>query len=228
MAAAEKSALSTSVDNQSTDLKYQAADWNGWQTAYAFDVIRGVKNATADTATSRAPFLASRAQLDKKLADMSATPGLPGAEALAAVKAFHEVDAQVFAAYNLGTPAGAAQANDLVLTTEITNHTTIATALESLGAAASDRAAADAAASDAARSKVAVLVVLVVLGVLVVSLLGVLLVGVVVALVIRSITTPLTQLRARLCEIADGEGDLTVRVDEQGNDEVTSISVLVN
>ena len=41
---------------------------NGWQTAYAFDVIRGVKGAAEDTADSRKAFLASGVKIDEDIA----------------------------------------------------------------------------------------------------------------------------------------------------------------
>ena len=32
-------------------VKFRGADFNGWQTAYAFDIIRGLRGATADSAS---------------------------------------------------------------------------------------------------------------------------------------------------------------------------------
>ena len=49
-------------------LKFRGADFNGWQTAYAFDIIRGLKGATGDSASSRAAFLASAASFRRELA----------------------------------------------------------------------------------------------------------------------------------------------------------------
>src|SRR3712207_4388597 len=43
-------------------------------------------------------------------------------------------------------------------------------------------------------------------------------------LVGRRLTAPLERLRARMAEIADGEGDLTQRMDESGHDEVGDLS----
>ena len=50
-------------------VKFRSADVNGWQTAYAFDIVRGAAGATADTAGSRAAFLASMRAFDTELAD---------------------------------------------------------------------------------------------------------------------------------------------------------------
>ena len=57
--ATDQAARSGDISFDAGQLQYQAADYNGWQTAYAFDVIRGVKGAAEDTADSRKAFLAS-------------------------------------------------------------------------------------------------------------------------------------------------------------------------
>ena len=224
--ATETVAASADVANDAQSLQYQAADYNGWQTAYAFDVLRGVKGATDDTADSRKAFLASGATLQKKLALLEANTLTADETALVktakdAIAAFDETDTQVIDGYRSGTPAGIDKANTLVLTTEITNYNNAAAAMQKLtdlSTAALKTAVSDASA-DAGHNKVVVLLVL---------LLGLVLVGVVVLAVIRSITTPLVALRDRLADIADGDGDLTARVEEDGSDEVTEISALFN
>ena len=45
---------------------------------------------------------------------------------------------------------------------------------------------------------------------------------------IRSISTPIGALRDRLKDISEGEGDLTARVAEDGDDEITEVSALFN
>ena len=60
-------------------------------------------------------------------------------------------------------------------------------------------------------------------------LLAALLLGAVIALVIaRSITSPLGALNARLTEIADGDGDLTQRVDDTARDELGALGKVFN
>ena len=59
-------------------------------------------------------------------------------------------------------------------------------------------------------------------------LVGIIAVGVIVVAVIRSISVPIGALRDRLRDIAEGEGDLTARVAEDGADEVTEVSSLFN
>jgi methyl-accepting chemotaxis protein len=65
---------------------------------------------------------------------------------------------------------------------------------------------------------------------LVIALLtGALAAGAVIAVLIaRSITRPLTTLSARLTEIADGDGDLTQRVDDSATDELGSLGRVFN
>jgi methyl-accepting chemotaxis protein len=209
------------------EMKFQAADWNGWQTAYAFDISRGAKDATSDTAESRALFLAAAAKLDGTLAEFQARPDLDEAEialsgeARAAFDEFMKVDEEMIALYRAGTASDTAKAEELVLTTEIENYTKTFEALQALsedtGGNARDSIAA--AAAGAERSKQMMLLLIVV---------GVAFLAFIVIVVIRSISAPLVELRDRLADIADGEGDLTARVTEDGNDEITAISALFN
>ena len=60
-------------------------------------------------------------------------------------------------------------------------------------------------------------------------LVGTVVVGVVLALlaflmVVSSVIKPIKQIAARFTEIAEGEGDLTVSLPENGNDEITAVS----
>ncbi|WP_104524216.1 methyl-accepting chemotaxis protein [Blastococcus atacamensis] len=63
-----------------------------------------------------------------------------------------------------------------------------------------------------------------VVAVVVIALLG----GLIAQLVGRRLTAPLTSLRDRMAEIADGEGDLTQRMDDSRNDEVGQLSGAFN
>jgi len=226
-AASEAVASSADISNDAQSLQYQAADYNGWQTAYAYDVTRGVKGAYEDTADSRKAFLASGAEVARKLDLLKANTALTDAETVqvkkaeAAITAFNDVDKQIIDLFRTGTTTSNAKATELVLTTEITNYNNAAAAMQTLVNSATDQLKADVAdaSSAAARNKIVVIVVV---------LLGILLVGGIVFAVIRSITRPLLGLRDRLDAIANGDGDLTVRVDEDGKDEVTEISQLFN
>src|SRR5205823_8516838 len=54
-------------------LKFQAADMNGWQTAYAFDIARGLPGARSDNAPSRKAFLAAEGAFDGLVKELNAT-----------------------------------------------------------------------------------------------------------------------------------------------------------
>jgi methyl-accepting chemotaxis protein len=225
--ASEKAAAAADIANDAQSLQYQTADYNGWQTAYAFDVARGVKGAAEDTGDSRKAFLVSGQEVQRKLdllkanTDLSADETANLAKVEAAITAFNDVDKDVIANYRTGTASSIDKANQLVLTSEITNYNAAASNLQKLvdSTTASLKASVADAAASANRNKVIVISVV---------LLGIILVGLIVLAVIRSITAPLVGLRSRLSDIADGDGDLTARVDEEGNDEVAEISVLFN
>ncbi len=225
--ATERVARSADIAFDAGQLQYQAADYNGWQTAYAFDVIRGVKGAAEDGADSRKAFLASGALIDEKIglleanADLSTEETALVAKAKAALSAFKELDVQVDALYKQGTPEAWQKANDLVLGPEIKNYNDAAAAMGTMVKVANEALTADAQAANdgAARNKAVVLLVLVI---------GVVLVGIFVVAVIRSISSPISELRDRLKDISDGEGDLTARVAEDGDDEITEVSALFN
>jgi methyl-accepting chemotaxis protein len=110
-------------------VKFRAADFNGWQTAYAFDVIRGENGATSDSAPSRKAFLASAAAFGRESAALAALPLAPEERRLVdgmrrSFRAFMQVDRQVIADYRQGTPAATEAANGLVLGKEIRLFTT--------------------------------------------------------------------------------------------------------
>jgi len=227
VSAAASAQLSSDKALAALTMKYQAADWNGWQTAYAFDFDRGVKNAADDNGDSRKAYLASEQALVDQIAALSENADMTPeqlatlAEAKKSVDAFIAVDRQIVADYKSGTADGKARADDAIITTEIENYNAAAAAFGALADATQAEAAADVqAAADAANASKIEMIVLVVVGTL--------LVGFGVWVVIRSITTPLFSLRDRLADIADGDGDLTQRVAEDGKDEITEVSGLFN
>ena len=105
-------------------LKFRVADINGWQTAYAFDIDRGVKGAALDTGTARSEFLKSAGEFQKEWASL-AEEGLTTSQRadLDEVKAhmaeFMAVDAKAIALYRRGDEAGTIAANKLVMGQEI-------------------------------------------------------------------------------------------------------------
>jgi methyl-accepting chemotaxis protein len=227
ISAAQSAQLSADKALAAKELKYQAADWNGWQTAYAFDINRGVENATDDSGDSRKAYLASEKSLVDQLDALAANPDMTAeqqailAEARKSVDAFIAVDRQLIADYKSGTAEGKARADEAIIVTEIENYNAAAAAFGKLAEVTQAEAAADiqGAADLANTSKIEMILVV---------LLGILVVGLGVWAVIRSITSPLFSLRDRLADIADGEGDLTQRVAEDGKDEITEVSGLFN
>jgi methyl-accepting chemotaxis protein len=200
-------------------VKFRSADFNGWQTAYAFDIVRGVDDAAADTAAAREAFLASAAAFRTELQavrDAHVTP----AEAdhldtiLGHFDEFMALDQTIVSAYRSGGAAQTARANELVAVDEIKIFNQIAAGVDSLTSSIDARSTAAMSAASAASDRSSMLMVAT--GALTVVL------GAGLAFVlIRSIIRPLGTLNHRLAEIADGDGDLTQRIQDAGRDEIS-------
>ena len=201
-------------------VKYRAADFNGWQTAYALDVALGTKGATSDDGSSRAAFLASAAGFGRELDALRAAPLTARQRDLADRAAtgfaeFMRVDAEVIAGYRAGTPQGRAAADALVLGREIELFDGVAEQVGSLTQTVATQARSDAAAArSAAATTRRVMGGVVVLSLAVAGLLAV--------AVTRSVTRPVGTLLPVLDALADG--DLTRDVDGSGRDEISAMS----
>ncbi len=225
---AAAAAVDVRLVNEAQAMRYQAADWNGWQTAYAFDALRGVKNAAADTGDSRAAFLASAAALEKGLTTLLDDPALRAQEkeqatnALAAYNKFMALDKQVQAGYASGTAAGFTKANDLVIGAEIDNFQAITDQLNSLSSAITALGVKDAQASaDSAATGRTTLLLVGLAG-------GLLAIGLALA-ISSSIRRPLGALDSSIRALAEEENaDLTARLDIAGQDELASIASSFN
>ena len=200
-------------------VKFRSADFNGWQTAYAFDIVRGVAGATEDTAEARSAFLGSAAAFRTELGALRGAR-ITGAEAAYLDRItrhfdeFTALDRTIVEAYRSGGATRIARANELVAVDEIRIFNEIAADVDALTASIDARAAA--ATRDATAAADRSSLVMAVAGVLTVLL------GAVLAFVlIRSIVRPLGALNHRLAEIADGDGDLTQRISDDGRDEVS-------
>ncbi len=119
------------------ETKFLAADFNGWQTAYAFDVIRGVSGATDDEAFSRRHFLDSSQNFALELEQIRSH--LTQESELERWSHVHEdfqyymdVDQQVISAYRTGDEQAIQRANELVLGREIDLFTQISHSTEEL------------------------------------------------------------------------------------------------
>ena len=214
------------LSSAALEAKFRAADMAGWQTGYAFDINRGVADAAADTVGQRKEFVASSSAFATDLAVLR-RQGLTTAQRALVVEAgnaytqFMQVDGQIIAAYRAGTKQGTAQANDLASGASLDQFAIISTSVGELADSATRQAAAaSAAAQDSARHGRAVMWLAGAAGLLLAA-------GLALALTL-SIRRPLGELESRLRDIADGEGDLRLRLPEDGSDELTAVSVLFN
>jgi methyl-accepting chemotaxis protein len=221
-ATAETLARTQAQLDAAQQLKYRVTDISGWQAGYAFNIVRGAAGATADTAPERAAFLKSMDLFVTELDKLAALP-LTAAEQtdVATIRKgfqdFQDLDAQVIAAYRAGTRAQTDKANDLVAGPGLDIYAVIAGGVDRLLASARQHeAVAHQRADDTAgrTSHVATLV-----GCLTV------LAGAAFAVVMGlSIIRPLRALGDRLADIAEGEGDLTKRLETTGHDEFTQVA----
>jgi methyl-accepting chemotaxis protein len=206
--------------------KYLAADWNGWQTAYALDANLDPKSLDAP-AGSRISFTAAADVLAARLTKLTEASGLIAAEqaqvahASAAFTNFMNIDQQIMDAYRRGSAEGARTANRLVLVDEIAAYQQLATSLQTLSDSLNSRSEHDAmnAVATARDRRTATLVIAVIL-------IAILLLT--VPLLVLSLTRPIRQLHERLRDIAEGEGDLTARLSVEGNDELARVATSFN
>ncbi|MCB2177746.1 MAG: methyl-accepting chemotaxis protein [Actinomycetales bacterium] len=211
---------------EATNLKYLAADWNGWQTAYALDAVLDASLVAQDTG-SRAAFLQAADAMDAGIAVLEAEQSLTDteraavADARAGYQEFMRLDQQIIDAYRSSSAAGIEEANNLVLNDEITTYQAIADAMATLTTKLADRA--DAATADAAAQAATARTALLVIAGVALALLVTL-----IAIVTLSITNPLAELRRRLEDISEGEGDLTARLDAAGHDELSAVAAAFN
>jgi methyl-accepting chemotaxis protein len=207
-------------------LKFRVTDISGWQAGYAFNIVRGAPDATADTAPERAAFLAAMDSFITELDRLAALPLTTSEQADVATirttfQKFADMDEEVITAYRAGSPAQRERANYLVAGPGLDLYATIAGGVDRLlaGARQQQNEAYRRAERTADRTgDVATLV-----GCLA------LLVSVVLAVLLAlSIIRPLSALQDRLADIAEGDGDLTRRLETGGHDQFTDVSLSFN
>ncbi len=218
--------LNTAADLRSDALtaKFRTADFNGWQTGYAFDALRGVTNATSDSVGQRQSFLASAeafrgdlARLRGQRLNADETAAVDVAEQV--YGEFMTVDQEIIRLYRAGSSAPRERASDLVSGAEIEKMKAIVAAIDSLVAITT--AQADAAQASAESAAATARTFMVVAGLLALALAALLAVT-----VTRSITGPLGETVAALREVA--AKNLTVRAPERGRDELGTMGRAVN
>ena len=215
-----------SLTHDAMQAKFRTADFAGWQTGYAFDHLRGVPDAAQDGVGQRKEFLASttafRDDLDR-LGRYRLTAAERGhlATARTAFDQFMAVDQKIDAGYLDGSQKALDASNALASGESLDLFGTLSGNVDDLARSVTARGAVaqEAAVNTSARTRHLILA-----GVIV----GLLLALVSGTLVVRSVVGPLAELRRRMEEIADGDGDLTQRADEAGNDELTAVAAAFN
>jgi methyl-accepting chemotaxis protein len=207
-------------------VKFRAADFNGWQTAYAFDVDRRVADATSDRVGSRAAFLDSAARFREELRALRTAQLTPDeqrtvAETEALFDTFMATDEAIIADYRSGVPRRMAKADMLVAVDEIKVFNEIAAHIDSIVTSIEKDSDNAVAAAKSAATRAGLLIGVVAGAAIVFGLL-------LSVLLVRSISRPLTALNRRLSEIADGDGDLTQRIVDAGRDEVAAAATGFN
>lgn len=139
ISAREKLADALKLTHHAMELKFLAADFNGWQTAYAFDVVRNTPGAVEDDSKIRAAFLKSATHFRDKLGDMPR--GLLARNEVAhldkaksAFEDFMRVDERVISAYRQGGTENEQAASQLVLDLEIDTFQEISNVISDLAA----------------------------------------------------------------------------------------------
>ncbi|WP_246607084.1 methyl-accepting chemotaxis protein [Paractinoplanes toevensis] len=220
-AAADRMAETQRFARLAEEAKFSAADFNGWQTAYAFDALRGVSDAAKDTGSSRAAFVSSMGTFQDTVAvAISAAPTSSARQGLQEITAladdFLTVDAQIAQLYTRGDAASIRAADALVIGREIELFQQIGERLDRVVTVAV--ADFDAARREAASAKQAGATLIWVAGT------AAALIAVVLAVVVtRSVTRPVDQVRRRLVLLADG--DLATPVTVTGRDEIADMAV---
>jgi methyl-accepting chemotaxis protein len=206
-----------------SQLKYLAADFNGWQTAYGFDAVR-TGLPIDDSKGSRKRFLTSAHDFDTELTGAEATSvASEDKQDIAAMRTdfdhFMTIDDQIVRLYSEHSTKGSDQANDLVLGDELTLFDRIVASADRLEKRTEkDAATSTKRASDVAnRSRTVTLTV---------GLVALLLAVVLAVLITRSVTRPLRRAVDLLREVAGG--DLSGRLHDNAKDEVGQLGTALN
>jgi methyl-accepting chemotaxis protein len=220
--------VNSGLQSLAQTVRYDFADLNGWQNGYALEVARGGPAGAADSATNRKHFLAvvarTRTDLDRLAEALAGSPS-SHRELLATVKTrfeqFMAVDERIVGLYRQGTPTSSKAADKLVNVDEVAIFDLGNRAVSELTARTAEQQKAIAEQTRAANSSAR--------STLLMTALLALAVGIAAAVTItRSITGPLRDLRDRLDDIANGDGDLTLRLDSTGRDELAEVCGLFN
>ena len=206
------------------ELRYHAADFNGWQTAYVLAATQTGEAATGASADSREAFDQAKTEFEVHLDELSTDDLSPSQAAeLTNVKdayaEFQVIDDEIVALANANTPADDARAVTLALTEANDQYAALSNAASVMAedlTTENDQIVADAEA-DANRA----LTLIIVTGVI-----AVLVSLVLIVTITRSLTGPLQETVRVLKKV--NVGDLRPRVARTTRDEVGQIGRAVN
>ena len=208
------------------EAKFRTADVAGWQTGYAFDFNRGVPRAAEDSVGQRKQFLDSARALGDLYRQLAGVPLDPRevtllSTARAAFDRFLKIDQSIVEGYRSGTDSSVEAANTLASGPSLEAFSAAAGATDQLATRLGDAGQSVAAADEASARRGQ-------RSIWAGGVAGLLLLLIAAVVIVRSITVPLSALTSRLVDIADGDGDLRVRLDQSGRDELSTVSGAFN
>ena len=218
----------TAGSNLQSDLmqaKYRTADFNGWQTAYAFDILRGAENATSDDGEARKAFLASVQSFQDEMRvvekyHLTAEQKTFTTKVDADFADFMDTDEVILDNYRTGSPDKIKEANDLILGKEIQLFNDIADNMQKFA----DNVDQEVIAANADANSVSERnrLMLIVLGAI--SLIGSLVMAIII---IRHLTKSLSSASDSMSSASDGLGDVAMQL-ASGAEEAAVQSELVS
>ncbi|WP_433215399.1 methyl-accepting chemotaxis protein [Dactylosporangium sp. CS-047395] len=219
---ADRLSASQAQVDAAQQLKFRITDVSGWQVGYAFDIVRGVPDAAADTAETRAAYLQAMRDFSAEIEAMGRLPLSAGDRAAvegirAAYAQYVAMDDRVIADYRAGSAAQTDAANDLITGEALDVYAQMADRIDALVASAQQAAAAARRSADSTASGTRRLA----------NIVGGIALGLSILLAVAlslSVLRPLRALHDRLADIAEGDGDLTKRLVISGHDEFSAVS----
>ncbi len=205
-------------------LKYRAADVNGYQTAYALDAVLSPRTRVDNAKGTRKQFLNSAGAFESELATVEASEVVADqAKTIADLRKnfarFRQLDDQIVALYREGTPAAAGQANGLVLGEELVVFEALVKDAGLLQSRAQEDSERNIAEADDVFGRSRSLAIAV-------GLVALLLAGILALLITRSLTRPLGRTVSLLRDVAGG--DLSGRLHDNAGDEVGEMGTALN
>lgn len=212
------------VEQDALNIRFEAADLNGWQTMYVWEALREDSGAPDDGAGNRAEFLASADSFQQAIKEVGKHELTPEQQAdvdqlQSLYDDFMATDEQIMALLESGTQQDLNEAVKLTTVSTVQQYADVAAAAERV--AASVIAATEQINTEADSRAQGLLVFTLIVGGLAVVLALVL-----VMVTTRSITQPLAAMVSVLRKVA--RGDLTPRVADPSPDEIGRMGVALD